>query len=51
MNRHARINRQKDKHQMKTNADATTTTEAGAGHREDEGHQEGVQSQGRRDDG
>jgi hypothetical protein len=30
MNRHARINRRKDKHQMKTNADATTTTEAAA---------------------
>jgi hypothetical protein len=30
INRHARINRRKDKHQMKTNADATTTTEAAA---------------------
>jgi Protein of unknown function (DUF3489) len=30
MNRHARINRRKDKYQMKTNADATTTTEAAA---------------------
>jgi hypothetical protein len=30
MNRHARINRRKDKHQMKTNADVTTTTEAAA---------------------
>jgi hypothetical protein len=30
MNRHARTNRRKDKHTMKTNADATTTTEAAA---------------------
>jgi hypothetical protein len=30
MNRHARTNRRKDKHTMKTNADATTTTETAA---------------------
>jgi hypothetical protein len=30
MNRHARTNRRKDKHTMKTNTDATTTTETAA---------------------